>query len=308
MKFSNVQLTMLTLSLSVSAAPSNIYTGAIVARDCEDDLATATSASSATFSAPVIQAAETGETTATKGSKTPKANTTKSTAAAAVTATGTSDDFSSTTKVSKTITSATEAASVETSKASSAATTVSQTTNATSSSSGGSLPASSGTSILSAAQTIAASASFDGGMVMFDRGVSCTGQAEGDNSDAVFNIEAGGSLSNDIIEPNQIEGVHCQGACTLTNVWWSAVCEDTFTIRLQDAGDTTTINGGGAFGAEDKVIQHNGAGKVVFNDSTVQDFGKLYRICGNCKASSERHVIIKGISATNGDILAGKFL
>lgn len=120
-------------------------------------------------------------------------------------------------------------------------------------SSGGSLPASSGSSALSAVQTIAAGESFDGGMVMYDRGVSCTGQDEGGDSDAVFQIEDGGSLSNVIIGPNQIEGVHCQGACTLTNVWWSAVCEDAFTVKNQEAGETTKIVGGGAFGADDKV-------------------------------------------------------
>lgn len=131
----------------------------------------------------------------------------------------------------------------------------SQTTGSAGSgtSAGGSLPASSGTSALSAAQTIAAGESFDGGMVMFDRGVECTGQSEGGDSDAVFQIEEGGSISNVIIGPNQIEGIHCQGACTLTNVWWSAVCEDAFSIKNQEAGATTKINGGGAFNAEDKV-------------------------------------------------------
>lgn len=122
--------------------------------------------------------------------------------------------------------------------------------------SGGSLPASSGTSVLDAVQTIVAGGSFDGGMVMFDRGVSCSGQSEGGDSDAVFEIEEGGTLSNVIIGPNQAEGVHCFGACTLNNVWWSAVCEDAFTIKEQDAGDTTTITGGGAFGAVSLLATH----------------------------------------------------
>lgn len=59
-----------------------------------------------------------------------------------------------------------------------------------------SLPKSSGTSVLKAAQTIAAGESFDGGIKMFDNGVSCTGQFEGGDKDAVFQIEEGGSLSN----------------------------------------------------------------------------------------------------------------
>ncbi|ROV95698.1 hypothetical protein VMCG_07607 [Cytospora schulzeri] len=173
------------------------------------------------------------------------------------------------------------------------------------SSAGGSLPASSGTSALSAVQTIAAGESFDGGMVMYDRGVSCTGQDEGGDSDAVFQIEDGGSISNVIIGPNQIEGIHCQGACTLTNVWWSAVCEDAFTVKNQEAGETTKIIGGGAFGAEDKVIQHNGGGTIAISDFTVDDFGKLYRSCGNCDSMYERHVTIDGVSASSGKLLAG---
>ena len=47
----------------------------------------------------------------------------------------------------------------------------------------------------------------------------------------------------------------------------------------QDSG-TSTITGGGAKGAEDKVVQHNGGGTVVIDSFCVQDFGKLYRSCG----------------------------
>ncbi|KAI1868212.1 hypothetical protein JX265_007035 [Neoarthrinium moseri] len=167
-----------------------------------------------------------------------------------------------------------------------------------------SLPASSGTSKLSAVQTIAAGESYDGGMYMIDRGVSCT-SGEGGGSDAVFLLEEGASLSNVIIGPNQIEGVHCNGACTLTNVWWSAVCEDAFSIKEQSSGATTYVKGGGAFGASDKVVQHNGAGTVSISDFTVDDFGKLYRSCGNCDTMHERHVIMSGITASSGSQLAG---
>ncbi|KAL9619750.1 MAG: hypothetical protein Q9160_005681 [Pyrenula sp. 1 TL-2023] len=186
-----------------------------------------------------------------------------------------------------------------------AASSITATPATAASSAGGSLPASSGTSVLSAAQTIAAGETFDGGMVMFDRGTSCTGQAEGGDKDAVFQLENGASISNVIIGPNQIEGIHCQGACTLTNVWWSAVCEDAFTIKTQAAGETTKISGGGAFGADDKVLQHNGGGTLSVSDFTVNTFGKLYRSCGNCDSMTDRHVIFDGISATDGSVLAG---
>jgi hypothetical protein len=183
-------------------------------------------------------------------------------------------------------------------KAGSSATTTSKPTSNSPNSSAGSLPASSRTSALSVAQTIEAGGSFDGGMVMYDRGVSCTGQIEGEESDAVFHIENGGSLSNVIVGPNQIEGVNCQGACTPTKVWWSAVCEDAFSTKKQVADETTTINGGGAFGASDKIVQHNGAGTVSISGFTVSDFGKLYRSCGNCDSMFERHAIIDGVTAS----------
>ncbi|BCR91129.1 pectate lyase [Aspergillus chevalieri] len=167
------------------------------------------------------------------------------------------------------------------------------------------LPASSGTSTLSAVKTIAAGETFDGKMVMYDRGVSCTGQEEGDDSDAVFEIEDGGSLSNVIIGPNQIEGVHCYGACTLTNVWWSSVCEDAFTIKEQEDGKTTTITGGGAFDAEDKVLQHDGGGTLQVSGFYVENFGKVYRSCGNCDDMPTRHVVMENVYAVEGSEIVG---
>ncbi|SMQ46255.1 unnamed protein product [Zymoseptoria tritici ST99CH_3D7] len=146
---------------------------------------------------------------------------------------------------------------------------------------GGGLPASSGTSVLSAVKTIAAGESFDGGMMMYDRGVSCTGQTEGGGKDAVFVLEKGASISNVIIGPRQIEGIHCNGGCSLSNVWWSAVCEDAFTIKKQSASETTKIAGGGAYGATDKVLQHNAAGTLSVSGFTADDFGKLYHSCGH---------------------------
>ncbi|CAG7559812.1 unnamed protein product [Fusarium equiseti] len=162
-----------------------------------------------------------------------------------------------------------------------------------------------GSSVLKEPMTIAAGESFDGGNAVFDRGVSCTGQEEGGDSDAVFILEKGATLSNVRIGPNQIEGVHCNGGCTLNNVVWDAVCEDAFSIKKQEDGETTTINGGGAKGAEDKVIQHNGGGTVIIRDFEVSDFGKLYRSCGNCKSMPARHVEISGGSATKGKMLVG---
>ncbi|KAF2131740.1 polysaccharide lyase family 3 protein [Dothidotthia symphoricarpi CBS 119687] len=162
------------------------------------------------------------------------------------------------------------------------------------------IPTSQGSETLDAAMEV--SGTFDGGMKTYGRGVSCTGQEEGDDSDAVFIIADGGSLKNVIIGEDQIEGVHCEGSCTIENVWWAAVCEDA--LSLKGDGDAT-ITGGGATGAADKVIQHNGAGTVTIDGFAADDFGKLYRSCGNCKESAERHVVIKNVKVSNGDLLVG---
>ncbi|KAB8068572.1 putative pectate lyase E [Aspergillus leporis] len=145
---------------------------------------------------------------------------------------------------------------------------------------------------------------YDGGMKTFGRGVKCSGQKEGGNKDAVFIIADGGVLRNAIIGADQIEGVHCEGSCTVENVWWKEVCEDALTFKGTGTG-THKVIGGGAQGADDKVIQHNSGGSVIIKDFTVQNFGKLYRSCGNCKKQFKRTVEISGIKASSGKSLVG---
>ncbi|QRV81229.1 pectate lyase [Ceratobasidium sp. AG-Ba] len=158
------------------------------------------------------------------------------------------------------------------------------------------------TSSLSAAKTI--TGTFDGGNVRYDRGSgACTGQKEGGDKDAVFILQSGATLQNVVIGANQAEGVHCLGPCTLKNVWFEDVCEDAITIK-QTSG-TSTISGGGAKGASDKVVQHNGGGTVVIDSYCVQNFGKLYRSCGNCSTQYKRTVKISNIIASSGKLLAG---
>ncbi|KAF9011332.1 pectate lyase C [Cyathus striatus] len=140
----------------------------------------------------------------------------------------------------------------------------------------------------------------------YDRGSgSCEGQKEGGDADAVFLLEDGATLSRVVIGKNQAEGIHCLGSCTLDHVYFEDVCEDAITLK-QSSG-TSTINYGGVCtkGASDKVIQHNGGGKVVINNFYVENFGKLYRSCGNCKTQHARSVELNNIWAVNGKVLVG---
>ncbi|KAH7096426.1 pectate lyase-domain-containing protein [Auriculariales sp. MPI-PUGE-AT-0066] len=158
------------------------------------------------------------------------------------------------------------------------------------------------TSSLSAPITV--TGTFDGGNVRFDRGSgACNGQNEGGDADAVFLVQSGGTLQNVVIGANQAEGVHCLGSCTLKNVWFEDVCEDAITIK-QTSG-TSTISGGGAKNASDKIIQHNGGGTVKVDSYCAQTFGKLYRSCGNCSTMYKRTSTFSNIIASSGSVLAG---
>ncbi|GAB1522678.1 hypothetical protein RhiTH_005800 [Rhizoctonia solani] len=156
----------------------------------------------------------------------------------------------------------------------------------------------------SLSKPITVTGTFDGGNVRFDRGSgACTDQAEGGDADAVFLIQSGGTLQNVVIGANQAEGVHCLGPCNLYNVWFEDVCEDAITIK-QTSGQSNIV-GGGAKGASDKVVQHNGGGTVKIDSYCVQSFGKLYRSCGNCSTQYKRTVLISQIIGNTGSSLAG---
>ncbi|KAE8887525.1 hypothetical protein PF008_g28308 [Phytophthora fragariae] len=135
---------------------------------------------------------------------------------------------------------------------------------------------------------------FDGGMKTYDRtNITCLGQTETNGSStAVFEVQPGATLRNVIIGTNQMEGVHCEMSdCTIENVWWEDVCEDALSIKGGNASSVSRVLGGGARYADDKVIQHNGFGTVVVDGFYAQDFGKLYRSCGNCKTNPRQRFL-----------------
>ncbi|OBR14421.1 Pectate lyase A [Colletotrichum higginsianum IMI 349063] len=165
-------------------------------------------------------------------------------------------------------------------------------------------PTPKGAQNLAAVKTIAAGQSFDGGMQLWDRSPStCKGQSEGGNKDAVFILEEGSTLSNVVIGPNNGEGIHCLGSCTLNNVWFQKVCEDAVTFKQQSG--TSFVNGGGAQDAADKVLQHNGSGTVAVRNYFCKNCSKLYRSCGNCKTQTARHATFDNIRLDGGKVLAG---
>uniref|UniRef100_L2G6A4 Pectate lyase n=1 Tax=Colletotrichum fructicola (strain Nara gc5) TaxID=1213859 RepID=L2G6A4_COLFN len=125
---------------------------------------------------------------------------------------------------------------------------------------------------------------------------------EGGNKDAVFILEEGATISNVVIGPNNGEGIHCLGSCTINNVWFQDVCEDAITFK-QTSG-TSFVNGGGAQNAEDKVRQHNGVCTVAVKDFYCKGCSKMYRSCGNCKSQTARHATFENVRLDGGKVLA----
>ncbi|MEU2199732.1 pectate lyase [Isoptericola sp. NPDC019482] len=153
-------------------------------------------------------------------------------------------------------------------------------------------------------ETIEVSGTFDGELVRYG-GIGSGDQEEG--QDPIFRLEDGAVLKNVILGEDAGDGVHCDGTCTLQNVWWEDVGEDAATLKGNSSDDQTmTVDGGGARNADDKVFQHNGPGNFVIKNFQVEDFGKLYRSCGNCSTQYDRHVTIQDVTVTApGKSLAG---
>ncbi|ETL24809.1 hypothetical protein L916_21240 [Phytophthora nicotianae] len=151
--------------------------------------------------------------------------------------------------------------------------------------------------------TVAAGETFDGGLKTYQRSdITCEGQEESGSSTAVFLVEAGGTLKNVIIGADQMEGVHCDDHdCTIENVWWDDVCEDALSIKGGSASSVSTVTGGGARNADDKVIQHNGYGTVKIDGFYADTFGKLYRSCGTC-GDKQRLVTVSNVYAVNPSV------
>jgi len=161
-------------------------------------------------------------------------------------------------------------------------------------------PTATGTTNLTATKSV--SGTYDGGLKRFQG----WGGDQDEDQDPLFDIANGGTLKNVIIGSKAGDGVHCEGTCLLQNVWWEDVGEDAASQKGKVSGQVMTIDGGGAKKAADKVFQQNGPGKMIIQNFVVQDFGKLYRSCGNCSSQYQRSVEMYNILVVEpGKSLAG---
>jgi pectate lyase len=163
----------------------------------------------------------------------------------------------------------------------------------------GAWPSSAGS--VSISGTINVSGTYDGGMKTF----CCIGDgSQNESQDPMFSIANGGTLQNVIIGSPAGDGVHCEGTCTIKNVWWNDIGEDAATFK-GTGGGTSYVIGGGARSGSDKTFQHNGNGTVSISGFYLSGSGKLYRGCGNCTNSYQRNVKIDNVLLNDIDMVAG---
>ncbi|ACU36508.1 pectate lyase [Actinosynnema mirum] len=173
---------------------------------------------------------------------------------------------------------------------------VNAATPSTAQAAGSSFPSAKGTP-QPVSKSIEVGKSLDGGMKRYYGSGKLGGDNQKEGQDPLFVLSDGATLSNVVIGSPAADGVHCLGTCTLSNVWWEDVGEDAATFKGSKSSQTMTISGGGARKASDKVFQHNGPGTMHIKNFQVDDFGKLYRSCGNCKTQHKRNVIIENVTA-----------
>ncbi|MGW1838538.1 pectate lyase [Streptomyces sp. BBFR2] len=147
-------------------------------------------------------------------------------------------------------------------------------------------------------RTIEVSGTYDGGLQRFYGSGDLGGGGQGEGQDALFELKDGAVLKNVVLGAPAADGVHCQGSCTLENVWWEDVGEDAATFKGTSPQATYTVSGGGARKASDKVFQFNGAGRLAVSGFQVSDFGKLVRSCGNCSKQYRRTVSVSDVDVT----------
>jgi pectate lyase len=174
------------------------------------------------------------------------------------------------------------------------------------------VPPTGGTQTVTATITVRANTTYDGQNKLFRGGGSLGSGGDGEGKEPLFKLEKNASIKNLTIGSPASDGIHCLGTCTITSVVWQDVLDDAATLKGTSASDVMTIEGGSAAKASDKVFQHNGPGTVHIKNFRVQDFGKLYRSCGNCSnnltvfGQGGRHVIIENVTAVGpGKELAG---
>lgn len=163
-------------------------------------------------------------------------------------------------------------------------------------------PSSNGSKNLGSGITVAGGEVYDGGMAVHEGSLEDCSTGDQDSVDPLIDVADGGTVRNVIFGKNVGDGIHCNGSCTIENVWFPYVCDDAISAL---GGGTVSIKNSGFKNARDKTIQHNGSGTINLDTVYVETAGKLYRSCGEGCSGSSRTANLSNIVAIGVDQIAG---
>ncbi|KAK1944535.1 putative pectate lyase D [Phytophthora citrophthora] len=158
-------------------------------------------------------------------------------------------------------------------------------------------PTSKGMVPLTKPRTVGPSTPFDGGMKTYKRSnVAFKSGAKMTRANAVFVVQAGGTLSNVIIAGGG--GVFCETHnCALVNVWFKDSVQGA--LHVNSGTGITTITGGGARNVARRIIFGQASGTVVVSGGFyMENSGRLFESCGTC-GPVKRGVIVDGVTSVN---------
>ncbi|KAG2791053.1 hypothetical protein JG687_00004233 [Phytophthora cactorum] len=158
-------------------------------------------------------------------------------------------------------------------------------------------PTSKGMVPLTRPRTVGPATPFDGGMKTYKRSnVAFRSGAKMTRANAVFVVQAGGTLSNVIIAGGG--GVFCETHnCALVNVWFKDSVQGA--LHINSGTGITTITGGGARNVARRVIFGQASGTVVISGGFYMvNSGRLFESCGTC-GPVKRGVIVDGVVSVN---------
>ncbi|CEG47028.1 RxLR-like protein [Plasmopara halstedii] len=161
----------------------------------------------------------------------------------------------------------------------------------------GAWPLSMGVVALLSPRTVRPDTPFDGGMRTFKRSnVAYQSGVKMRRADAVFVVQAGGTLSNVIIAGGG--GVYCETHnCALVNVWFKDSVQGA--LHINSGTGITTVTGGGARNVARRIIFGQASGTVVISGGFYMiNSGRLFESCGTC-GPVKRAVVVDGVVNIN---------
>lgn len=163
-------------------------------------------------------------------------------------------------------------------------------------------PSGMGSTTVNSVITVGSGETYDGEMQVHEGSLEDCSTGNQDTVEPLIDVQNNGTVRNIIFGKNIGDGIHCEGSCTIENVWFPYVCDDA--ISALGSG-TVNISNSGFKNARDKTIQHNGTGTVNLDNIYVETAGKLYRSCGEGCSGNSRTANLSNIVAIGVSQVAG---